>query len=631
MNTHMKCAATAFMLFAPCISPTSAPAQDPGNAALAAGIATGVVVGTGIGAQALTYSSLEVEVEMFIPNEKQKHLFHLDRPASISREAQESSAKSDAILSEGALRAFHLDAAKHIARIERESEGLARTVEWLLRADQVAGQPTYTAFNGRLSVAAETATLLARFRTEFNIATADGSLDQAERVDLAKIARRAVDSAAAYHDSYDASFVEFFHRELWNAAQWGMSDVLAEAENAGRQPKDMQVSFDWRGMKGRIDAVNGYEGFDKAFDDSPRNRIVASLDLAVTAWRSVKVAADAGTIKPSNAEDILARDLDAALLAMGFDTTMKQLANNDGTTISQKLARISPVESTGDALADIRLSYPALSASFNLGPVTNEAIQQLFSKGDIVGASLKNDHWWGRLWNYENWERVNHAKSRAGTGNHNSIIYMENMLTPVLKSSSFDPSEFIAANGIAFQRAFDVAAELYGVPLAPGRGSGSAGVAPLGPYNAQQGLAAQADADARREILVDGQLGAMKSIVDAGMSVPNTADANAAAAANVRAAIKAAAAKIRKSGGVAAPAAEPAPTDDDGSDGDDADGDEGDDTDNAGDDDSADGDDQPADGNGDDPANGNTDDGGSNGDTGEQPDAGQPSGPEARR
>jgi DNA uptake protein ComE-like DNA-binding protein len=68
--------------------------------------------------------------------------------------------------------------------------------------------------------------------------------------------------------------------------------------------------------------------------------------------------------------------------------------------------------------------------------------------------------------NSKNWQPFAHAHSSGGAGNHNAVIYFENMGWPVLKSSVFNPSKFTEAFGKTFQVAFKSLATAYGVPVA---------------------------------------------------------------------------------------------------------------------------------------------------------------------
>ena len=110
-----------------------------------------------------------------------------------------------------------------------------------------------------------------------------------------------------------------------------------------------------------------------------------------------------------------------------------------------------------------RLTYSALLADVNLGPIINEVMQNIMtSKGiDIITSDERTGKW----------QRFAEAKSYGRTGNHDVIIYFENMGKPILKSSAFDPTKFVVANGQTFQRVFFALADVYGLPMGAADGA----------------------------------------------------------------------------------------------------------------------------------------------------------------
>lgn len=109
--------------------------------------------------------------------------------------------------------------------------------------------------------------------------------------------------------------------------------------------------------------------------------------------------------------------------------------------------------------------YSALIADFNSGPIANEVIQFMVSSKGTFGFLTDPA-------NEARWHPFSEGRSKAGQGNHNSIVYMENMALPIVKSSAFDPTKFIVANAALYRRAFAVAADVMG---APAGGAGAVG------------------------------------------------------------------------------------------------------------------------------------------------------------
>jgi hypothetical protein len=99
-----------------------------------------------------------------------------------------------------------------------------------------------------------------------------------------------------------------------------------------------------------------------------------------------------------------------------------------------------------------------INAGNNIGPLSEELTQVVLTKGPAIDAITKYE-------NEANWRPFSHAISEGGTGNHDSVIYFENMGWPVLKSSRFNPSKFIEAFGKTYRLAFKAMAQAYGVPV----------------------------------------------------------------------------------------------------------------------------------------------------------------------
>jgi hypothetical protein len=162
----------------------------------------------------------------------------------------------------------------------------------------------------------------------------------------------------------------------------------------------------------------------------------------------------------------LGNHIDQIFKAFGFRPSVNDLLNLDSAAAVQ--ASLSQywlqVMTTAQAENTLRLTYVGVAIGANLGPLVNETFQSVFSKGQLIDSILQE----------EKWKQVNYAYSKSHAGDHNAIIYFDNILTPVLKSATFDPSQFIAANAQLHRRVSGAMAEVFGVPLAPGSASPNA-------------------------------------------------------------------------------------------------------------------------------------------------------------
>jgi hypothetical protein len=111
-------------------------------------------------------------------------------------------------------------------------------------------------------------------------------------------------------------------------------------------------------------------------------------------------------------------------------------------------------------------SFAGISTGANMGPIINEVFQSVFSKSQIIDAMLTDDR---------KWKKMNYSYSKSRAGDHNAVIYFDNSLMPILKTGTFDPSEFLAANAQLYKRVTSALAGIYGLPLSPGGGSGTGG------------------------------------------------------------------------------------------------------------------------------------------------------------
>jgi len=123
-----------------------------------------------------------------------------------------------------------------------------------------------------------------------------------------------------------------------------------------------------------------------------------------------------------------------------------------------------------------------------MGPITTEILQPLLTQNHMLDQILDN-----RPENQKHWLKVNSVSSYDGlAGSDTNIIYFENFATPILKGSSFDPSEFDAALGKVYQTAMGaVATSMITASQAPATAAAGAKAPATTPATDPVTLAAQ--------------------------------------------------------------------------------------------------------------------------------------------
>lgn len=145
-------------------------------------------------------------------------------------------------------------------------------------------------------------------------------------------------------------------------------------------------------------------------------------------------------------------------------------------------------------------TFTGLTTSANFGPIANEVMQSVFAQSRMIDEITAHA---------DRWQRFNYVSSWGGAGNQNVVVYFENALTPVLKSATFDPSQFLAANAQIYQHAMDSLAAVYGVPT-----SGATSTNALASLNLSSIKARKTTADNARTATRQQMLAALKSLLD---------------------------------------------------------------------------------------------------------------------
>jgi|GEM_PF-4794068 len=129
-------------------------------------------------------------------------------------------------------------------------------------------------------------------------------------------------------------------------------------------------------------------------------------------------------------------------------TEQVELAMRKGSVVSNSFATSRKA---------YELTFTTFAVDFNLGSIRNEAMQVLLTS-DATRHLLDDEN------DKKRWRTFSYAKSRGAVGNHDTIIYLENMGLPILKSSAFDPTKFQVANGRMFRKVFSAVADIYALP-----------------------------------------------------------------------------------------------------------------------------------------------------------------------
>ena len=126
--------------------------------------------------------------------------------------------------------------------------------------------------------------------------------------------------------------------------------------------------------------------------------------------------------------------------------------------IEQILGKVSLREQVKTIRSQIvQVSYNSFGVDFNLGNIRHELLQVMLTPNAIrhVLDPANESHWQTFSW----------AKSYGSAGNHDVIVYLENLGLPIVKSSAFDPTKFQVAHGLMFRKAFSALVDVAGLPV----------------------------------------------------------------------------------------------------------------------------------------------------------------------
>lgn len=483
----------ALALLVPCAASVGGCESTGATVALTAGVAAGSVVG----ATVLTQSEVTVTVEVFVPPANTNDKFEIPHGPTLRQSAENSSASlvqiADALKgSEAELR----DLAKRMAGVGVVLNGLIGDAT----ADTKATMDTLSSYEKNLSASAdaiaqfrETVAKLTRLEAEPHEAgrLGDGT-HEADSVllgtrQLSVVQLKEVRSLLSERGSIPGPYVDYVEAQAnaalvrfatqayrkasgdtqqapqaWTQAIQGAVGAERQAWNTGDRMRDPTLRLLMAGLyalkvelakAGSQDATNTLALLDANYATSADSKALWDglgnfLDNAGLLPKSSGVTGDrlpaAWTKLPNMAgnetliqEAIAALRSGASLPSIDMETAIK-VANQRREAI-------------------LRLTYSALLVDFNIGPISNEVVQGLLTS-EAIDVVTDPD-------NAGQWRPFAHATSRGMAGNHDAVIYFENLATPILKKATLDPSKFQVAYGQMFSRAFSTLADVYGVPL----------------------------------------------------------------------------------------------------------------------------------------------------------------------
>lgn len=384
--------------------PSTAGAADPEDAAAVAAVG---LLGGGLLAQNLTRSKLSIQVDMFSDREAGGP-FYLDKPAALQRALRKSTISLDEA------RALEAQLAPEMSRFQASLPAVEETARVLRGSggfDALANEVSAQAGLARMALDAWD-----RFRSVVADPAATASTASAALTNLAAHLRTFADAPVS------AALVDFLTTQIF-------AEMDQAALNAGVMVDTAELSPAFHAdMRAAATAPN-------------RTR---QLEIAREATERLADAMLRAGVPLTRAELIEEAQVD-------------ELARRFALQESQAVAVLAAPKARANEAASV--IYNAFLNQPNFGPIVNEALQQVLAQAPLdVVMDPRNERYWRK--------GFAEAVSTAGTGNHNVVIYLENLATPVLKKATFDPSDFIRANALMYRRAFGLSADLFGLPTA---------------------------------------------------------------------------------------------------------------------------------------------------------------------
>lgn len=415
----------------------------------AAAVGAVAFLGTGLATQVVTYSDLRVEVDVFrTPEAEDDSSFKLKRPLAATQQIRQQQVKSLEEIIYGLKVPFSI-IGERVSLLGKTQEAVATLLD---RSDGASPERVLllSDLNKLLEAWDDSLRVYAELTESWTENMSDGALDSLE-----------VSVLEARLQILAGSLLEVSQVELSSAF---LDTFLSR-------------------LQGRLERLAIQESLD--YGSAFAEHIRKSIELDPLSETGVEDIARAfWAIREFYRQQVSLRDtrpIDKTLKEFAFHPISgSQLVASKSfeESVKQVNQSYSPPIIRAESRKAIELIYSATLKGFNLGPLTNEAMQQILAQSDMIdiitnpaygdqgflGTGLfKSDY-------SKHWVRLNGAKSKSHLGSHNAVVYLENIATPVLKSSEFNPTDFIVANGALYRRAFDAMVSAYGMPL-PGQAS----------------------------------------------------------------------------------------------------------------------------------------------------------------
>ncbi len=413
-----------------------------------AGVAGGAVVG----AQVANYSKVEATVDVFVPSKEDSHRFQLSRETALKRYV------ATAVLSKGGYSSIAAQLAGPMNSLQDRMHAIVVLNDQLKTLYGVTPNSdlneTIQGLDVMISRMRTSLQLWSDFKTE--VTAGQDSLSMETKL---KALREALSDPLIMPDIYlnvVGAAVQRGIFEAIDAADAEPETPLAKAWNEGRKAVESKIQQAIKSQQPGNTASNriasvlsaALEGLHEMSGPQPstdafqlaKGRL--STDVEVWTNAPVYLHKDAGVIVTARVMFEAYKETDQTLRAAFIERQTGDLS---------AVANAEPTRK-----AALRVTYSAVLSDANLGPIVNEVAQSVLTPEALSLVTMAG--------NDLNWQRFSEAKSVGRTGNHDVVIYFENLATPILKSSTFDPTKFVVANGQMFQRAFSVMADIYGLP-----------------------------------------------------------------------------------------------------------------------------------------------------------------------
>ncbi|WP_438481593.1 hypothetical protein [Oleiharenicola lentus] len=461
-------------------------AAVPGVASTVTDVAwiTGVAsVGIPLGLQAATRSTLSVKVDVYretftlpiyAPDNKTlirwdygQKAFGLEQPTALMRQRALLAELKDPVSQPSAAGLTAVAQQLGVAgeKLKASGEGLDRFIK---QAATLAENKLWTTMPGLLAEAKQrreavsnTIAAISAYEAKVSEASRDGvfSAEEQESAAMQLLGIRLASQAVAQDFSevlgayFQSRITTYLNKLLIDAKPLALQPkqrVMLTKETLRskaelRQPGEPQTEAVQRQIWHTVSLIRQLEKSQRQFIDADQKQYAVTQAQIETAKSNI-----AGMIGK------LGFDGDASQL-FAIDRESEFRLYWDGSFIDGAIRRAA--KSANDA------TYVGVNVGANFGPIANEVIQGLFSQSKMIDQVVSNP---GR------WKTYNSAVSKGSAGTHNAIIYFENMLTPVLKSATFDPSQLLLANAQIYKRATSIVAQVYGAPTAADITSGKA-------------------------------------------------------------------------------------------------------------------------------------------------------------